>query len=124
MAPTREIALQGSEAVAAVGAALPPPGLACGTFIGGLPSEEDERQLRRSCHVAVGTPGRLLSLLQRGALVAQDLRMVVLDEADKLLAGGWVGGRVGELVQVTPRSWARAHDAAAVGARRPVLACR
>lgn len=47
LAPTREIALQASEAVALVAAALPPPGLACGSFIGGLPVEEDEKQLRR-----------------------------------------------------------------------------
>lgn len=47
LAPTREIALQAAEAVALAAAALPPPGLAVGTFIGGLPVEEDERQLRR-----------------------------------------------------------------------------
>ena len=47
LAPTREIALQASEAVALCAAALPPPGLACGSFIGGLPVEEDEKQLRR-----------------------------------------------------------------------------
>ena len=47
LAPTREIALQGSEAVGLAAAALPPPGLSCGTFIGGLPVEEDEKQLRR-----------------------------------------------------------------------------
>lgn len=47
LAPTREIALQASELVTAVGAGLPPRGLVCGTFIGGLPIEEDERCLRR-----------------------------------------------------------------------------
>ena len=41
LAPTREIALQAAEVVAAVA-----PALAVGTFIGGLPVEEDERCLR------------------------------------------------------------------------------
>lgn len=53
LAPTREIALQASEAVALCAAALPPPGLACGSFIGGLRVEEDEKQLRRWGRVAV-----------------------------------------------------------------------
>jgi superfamily II DNA/RNA helicase len=52
LAPTREIALQGSEAVGLAAAALPPPGLSCGTFIGGLPVEEDEKQLRRQATTA------------------------------------------------------------------------
>lgn len=47
LAPTREIALQGAEVVGATAACLPPPGLVCGTFIGGLPVEEDHRILRR-----------------------------------------------------------------------------
>lgn len=47
LAPTREVALQGAEVVAAAGANLPAPGLAVGAFIGGLPVEEDQRQLRR-----------------------------------------------------------------------------
>ncbi len=42
---------------------------------------------RRACHVAVGTTGRVLSLIQRGALRCAALRMLVLDEADKLLGG-------------------------------------
>ena len=47
LAPTREIALQCTEVVNAASSALPSPGLVCGTFIGGLPTEEDEKVLRR-----------------------------------------------------------------------------
>ena len=53
VAPTREIALQVGDVITALGARLPAPGLALGTFIGGLPTEEDVRRLRRyssSCH--------------------------------------------------------------------------
>lgn len=56
LAPTREIALQASETVALAAAALPLPGLACASFIGGLPVDEDEKQLRRQ---AGSWPGRV-----------------------------------------------------------------
>ncbi len=54
LAPTREVALQIGDALTALGAQLPAPGLALGTFIGGLPTEEDVRRLRRC---AVPHPG-------------------------------------------------------------------
>jgi len=47
LAPTREIALQVADALGALGAGLPAPGLAVGAFIGGLPTDEDVRRLRR-----------------------------------------------------------------------------
>lgn len=47
VAPTREIALQVGDVISSLGARLPAPGLALGTFIGGLPTEEDVRRLRR-----------------------------------------------------------------------------
>lgn len=47
LAPTREIALQVADALVALGAGLPAPGLAVGAFVGGLPTEEDVRRLRR-----------------------------------------------------------------------------
>ncbi|KAK9828374.1 hypothetical protein WJX81_000707 [Elliptochloris bilobata] len=86
VAPTREIALQVGEVMSAVSARLPAPGLAIGTFIGGLPTEEDVRRLRRPCHVAVGTPGRLCALVENRALPVRDVRLLVLDEADNLWA--------------------------------------
>ena len=52
--------------------------------------------------MAVGTPGRLLALLARGALPSSRLSLLVLDEADKLL-GESFGGDVMELVQQLPR---------------------
>jgi hypothetical protein len=41
----------------------------------------------RACHVVVGTTGRILSLIQRGMLRTSAVRILVLDEADKLLGG-------------------------------------
>ncbi|EFN53228.1 hypothetical protein CHLNCDRAFT_12993, partial [Chlorella variabilis] len=86
LAPTREIALQASETVALAAAALPLPGLACASFIGGLPPLPAVPAVCRACHVAVGTTGRMLSLIQRGTLRTDSVHLLVLDEADKLLA--------------------------------------
>src|SRR5207248_7097512 len=46
-------------------------------------------ELRRGCHIAVGTPGRLLDHLSRGTLTLQHVRYVVLDEADRMLDIGF-----------------------------------
>ena len=82
LAPTREVALQASDVITEIAGDSP---LSVATLIGGLPTAEDERILRRRCHVVVGTPGRILALMQRGSLVTQGIGMLVLDEADKLL---------------------------------------
>ena len=59
LAPTREIAVQIWEVIKSIGSAI--PGLQCHTFIGGLPLHEDRMKLKK-CHIAVGSPGRILSL--------------------------------------------------------------
>lgn len=82
IAPTREIALQASDTVRDIASSCGVSVLAC---IGGLPTSEDERLLRKGCHVVVGTPGRLLSLIERGSLTLESLKMIVLDEADRLM---------------------------------------
>jgi hypothetical protein len=43
----------------------------------------------RTCHIAVGTPGRVCALLASGALVTRALRLLVLDEADQLMGEGF-----------------------------------
>lgn len=48
LAPTREIAIQNAEVIQALASHLPEPGVKVGTFIGGLPIEEDQKILRRS----------------------------------------------------------------------------
>jgi ATP-dependent RNA helicase DDX20 len=52
---------------------------------GGVPIATDRATLHHACHIAVGTPGRLLSLFQEKLLSSACLRRVVLDEVDQLL---------------------------------------
>ena len=83
LAPTREIALQASDVAMDVSQSA---GYSVVTCIGGLPTVEDERLLRRGCHLVVGTTGRIKSLIERKSLILGSLKMVVLDEADRLLS--------------------------------------
>jgi len=82
LAPTREIAVQISDVISAIGAHC--EGLRAEVFIGGIAITRD-RERARSCNVVVGTPGRVCALLSEGSLAVEAIRMLVLDEADKLL---------------------------------------
>ncbi|XP_037085580.1 ATP-dependent RNA helicase DbpA-like [Pollicipes pollicipes] len=87
LAPTREVAVQVAQVVAAIGSHV--PGLAVHTLIGGLPLAQDVANLRR-CQVAVGTPGRVRQLVDSEALNTDAVRLFVMDEADKLMEDAFV----------------------------------
>ena len=57
LAPTREIAVQIEAVLSAIGSEMGK--LGCHAFIGGISIEEDKKALKKPCHVAVGTPGKL-----------------------------------------------------------------
>lgn len=59
-------------------------GLYVQVFIGGLPLETDQEKCK-TCHIAVGTPGRVRQLIEKGALKPKTMRLFILDEADKLM---------------------------------------
>lgn len=56
---------------------------------GGAPIDDQMQRLKRTTHVVVATPGRLLDLLERKALNLQDLKYLVLDEADEMMNMGF-----------------------------------
>ncbi|KAM3871738.1 putative ATP-dependent RNA helicase DDX20 [Diretmus argenteus] len=85
LAPTREIAVQIHLVVMAIGCAM--EGLECHVFIGGRPVSQDKLHLKK-CHIAVGSPGRIMQLIELGMLSTASIRLFVLDEADKLLEEG------------------------------------
>lgn len=85
LAPTREIAHQIHGVVTSIGQFI--EGLQCHLFIGGINVATDLENLK-NCHVAIGTPGRVKSLLESGNLSPTTIRLFILDEADKLLEKG------------------------------------
>src|SRR5665647_715034 len=56
---------------------------------GGAPIEDQIQKLQRATHIVVATPGRLIDLLERKALNLQDLKYLVLDEADEMINMGF-----------------------------------
>ncbi|HEY0904262.1 MAG TPA: DEAD/DEAH box helicase [Marmoricola sp.] len=87
LAPTRELALQVSEAFEKYAAHV--KGLHVLPVYGGQGYGVQLSALRRGVHVVVGTPGRVMDHLEKGTLDLSELRFVVLDEADEMLNMGF-----------------------------------
>ena len=87
LAPTRELALQVSEAFERYAAHL--PGVHVLPIYGGQAYGIQLSALRRGVHVIVGTPGRIMDHLEKGTLDLSRLRFLVLDEADEMLKMGF-----------------------------------
>ncbi len=87
LAPTRELALQVAESIQLYGKY---GGVRVAPIYGGASYGKQLRALRDGAHVVVGTPGRVIDLLERGALDLSTVRYVVLDEADRMLDMGFI----------------------------------
>jgi ATP-dependent RNA helicase DeaD len=98
LAPTRELALQVSEAITRYGASL---GARVLTVYGGAPAGPQWKSLQQGVDVVVATPGRAIDLMNRGALKLDALEVVVLDEADEMLDMGFVED-IETLLDATP----------------------
>lgn len=86
LVPTRELALQVEESLQKVGKAIR---LKTVVLIGGASMEKQIQQLRRGPHIIIATPGRLIDHLERRILKLDDIHMLVLDEADRMLDMGF-----------------------------------
>ena len=88
LAPTRELAIQVAEAFQAYASfskkirVLP--------VYGGQSYDNQIRQLKRGVQVVVGTPGRVIDHIKRGTLKLDQLKFLVLDEADEMLRMGFI----------------------------------
>ena len=88
LAPTRELAIQVSEAFHTYSRHLGRIGVL--PIYGGQPIDRQQQRLQRGVHVVVGTPGRIMDHLRRGTLRLDRVRMVALDEADEMLKMGFL----------------------------------
>ncbi len=84
--PTRELAAQVDEAIQAVGRPL---GLRTAVIIGGASMLMQVKALNRNPHIILATPGRLIDHLNQRTLQLSDVRILVLDEADRMLDMGF-----------------------------------
>ncbi len=88
LAPTRELAMQVSKAAQTYGRHV--QGLKVATVLGGMPYALQIRQLTGPLDILIATPGRLLDHLASGKCVLENVEMLVLDEADRMLDMGFI----------------------------------
>jgi ATP-dependent RNA helicase DDX3X len=86
MAPTRELAQQIHEEARRFTYCA---GIASVCIYGGADVRDQLRQIDRGCDLLVATPGRLVDLIERGRLGMDNVRFLVLDEADRMLDMGF-----------------------------------
>ncbi|KAJ7071423.1 P-loop containing nucleoside triphosphate hydrolase protein [Mycena amicta] len=98
LAPTRELALQIHKVVVALGDYMNVQSLAC---VGGTNVRDDMTKLREGVQVVVGTPGRALDMIKRGALRSDSIKTLCLDEADEMLSQGFKD-QIYEVFQLLP----------------------
>jgi ATP-dependent RNA helicase RhlE len=87
LAPTRELAAQIGQSLTSLAAHLP---LRVSAVFGGVNKRPQAAQLGHGVDVLVATPGRLLDHMEEGALRLDQVEIVVLDEADRMLDMGFI----------------------------------
>ncbi len=87
LCPTRELAVQVAEEVAKLAAFK--RGVLEVPIYGGQSYDRQYRALQAGAQIVIGTPGRVMDLMERGALRLDALQLVVLDEADRMLDMGF-----------------------------------
>ena len=99
LAPTRELATQITENIQSFARETP-----VRTFrvVGGASINAQSDRLSRGVDILVATPGRLIDLLERRALTLQDVRWLVLDEADQMLDIGFIHA-LRQIAKLLPR---------------------
>ena len=87
LAPTRELAMQVSEEFNLINKFLK---LQMALLIGGVSFAEQDNKLAKGVDVLVATPGRLLDHVERGKVILKDIKILVIDEADRMLDMGFI----------------------------------
>jgi len=99
LTPTRELAAQVDDSFRKYGKHSD---LDVAAVFGGVPIEPQERALRQGVDVIVATPGRLIDHIERQNVVFDDLEVLVLDEADRMLDMGFAP-QINRIVNEIPR---------------------
>ncbi|MCK5262134.1 MAG: DEAD/DEAH box helicase [Gammaproteobacteria bacterium] len=99
LTPTRELAAQVGASVDTYGRNLP---LRSAVVYGGVKINPQMMKLRKGADVLVATPGRLMDLYNQNAVKFQQLEVLVLDEADRMLDMGFIDD-IREIIALLPR---------------------
>ncbi|HUW40784.1 MAG TPA: DEAD/DEAH box helicase [Rectinemataceae bacterium] len=87
LAPTRELAVQIENEAKRLGKYLP---ISSASFYGGVGYGPQLDQLRADVQMIIGTPGRIIDLLQQGRMLLKEVGFLVIDEADRMFDMGFI----------------------------------
>lgn len=87
LVPTRELTFQIKNEISYIGRFRK---IRCAAVIGRQPVDTQMKELKQRVHVVAGTPGRTLDLIERGMLVVEQIRYLIIDEADRMLDMGFL----------------------------------
>jgi len=121
LTPTRELALQVTEAAAKYGRHL--RRIVCASILGGMPYPKQLAMLSKMPDILVATPGRLLDHIEAGRIDLSALDMLVFDEADRMLDMGFADD-IDAIVAATPATRQTLMFSATLDARIAQLASR
>ncbi len=100
IAPTRELVVQIADDARGL---LKHTDINVVTLIGGADYQKQQQQLQNNCvDIVVASPGRLIDFMQRGDLYLDQIEVLVIDEADRMLDMGFIP-QVRRIVRSTPR---------------------
>lgn len=100
LCPTRELADQVSREIRRLARFI--PNVKVLTLCGGVPLRPHLASLAHEPHIVVGTPGRILELIEKEALPLQAAKVLVLDEADRMLDMGFADA-ISAIIEATPK---------------------
>jgi len=100
LAPTRELAIQIEEELRKLTSGFKIFSVTC---VGGVNIGPQIRTLKKTNHFIIGTPGRIMDLMDRKDLNTKDVTNVVLDEADRMLDMGFIGD-MRKILSATPKN--------------------
>jgi len=100
LTPTRELAAQIAESVTTYGKHVK---LCSNVIFGGVPAGPQLKKLRQGTDILIATPGRLLDLINQGAMKFDTLEVFILDEADRMLDMGFIHD-IKKIISKLPRN--------------------
>lgn len=100
LAPTRELGQQIYNNLVAFAADSPEVSIA--SVCGGIPIKPQIERLKAPTHIVVATPGRLVDLMTRGAIAVENVKYLVLDEADEMVSA--LKDEVDVIIKALPKS--------------------
>ncbi len=99
LTPTRELAVQVKEDISNIGRFKR---LRVVSVFGKQPFSDQTRELKQKTHMVVGTPGRVLDHIDRGTLNVDDIKYLIIDEADEMLNMGFIS-QVESIIKTLPK---------------------